>query len=338
MKRFQELDALRGLAAVWVLLFHYVDRHTELYGPPGRLPSVIVDGDAGVHLFFAISGFVILMTLQASRGRADFLVSRFSRPYPAYWTAMLVTAGLGLVAPLPGQTYGLAQLAVNATMTQGFLYVAPIDPVYWSLAYELGFYAAMYALFLAGGLRHIVAVGFLWVGLALAHKAAVHLWGVGLPYRVTMLLALPYAHLFVAGIALHEIWCGRRRPAVWALLAGCIAAAPLLQLWRDAIYMLVALPVFLLAVLGVLPMLRWRPLLWLGSISYTLYLTHNLAGQRLILWLEGNGTPPLASVGIAIVAALLLAEAISRFVERPAMAAIRAAYRHRRSPARSGSC
>jgi peptidoglycan/LPS O-acetylase OafA/YrhL len=329
VKRFQELDALRGIAAVWVMLFHYTNKHTQLYGPPGRLPSVIVDGDAGVHLFFAISGFVILMTLQASRNRVDFLVSRFSRLYPAYWAAMLVSATVGLLAPLPGQQIAASQLAVNATMTQAYLYVAAIEPVYWSLAYELGFYAVMYALFLSGGLRHILPVGALWLGLALWHKASMQAWGIGVPHRLTILLVLPYAHLFVAGIALHEIWAGRRGPAVWALLIACAVAAPLIQGWHDATYMLVALPVFLLAVLGWLPMLRWGPLLWLGSISYTLYLTHNLLGQRLILFLEGKGLHPVASVIIAIACALLLAEAISRFVERPAMAAIRGAYRRR---------
>jgi len=329
VKRFQELDALRGLAAAWVMLFHYTNKHTQLYGPPGRLPSVIVDGDAGVHLFFAISGFVILMTLQASHDRIGFLVSRFSRLYPAYWAAMLATAAVGLLAPLPGQQVTVSQLAVNLTMTQSYLSMPPIDPVYWSLGYELGFYAVMYALFLAGGLRHILIVGSLWLGLALLHNGAIRIWDIGLPYRLAVLLVLPYAHLFVAGIALHELWSGRRGLAVWLLLAACLASAPLIQGWHDATYMLVALPVFLLAVLGRLPMLRWGPLLWLGSISYTLYLTHNLLGQRLILFLEGKGVHPVASVAIAIAGALLLAEAISRFVERPAMAAIRGAYRRR---------
>ncbi|MSO77622.1 MAG: hypothetical protein EXQ87_12070 [Alphaproteobacteria bacterium] len=72
-----------------------------------------------------------------------------------------------------------------------------------------------------------------------------------------------------------------------------------------------------------------RPLICLGGISYPLYLTHELLGFRLIYWLESAGVPPWVNVAITLAAALLLADAISRLVERPAMHAIRNLYQQR---------
>src|SRR5579863_10236295 len=81
-KRFRELDALRGIAALWVVLYHYLTRYDEIY--QGAEPSllghfVFPNGLYAVHLFFTISGFVIFMTLRHCNGASDFIISRFSR-------------------------------------------------------------------------------------------------------------------------------------------------------------------------------------------------------------------------------------------------------------------
>src|SRR5262245_55208370 len=82
--RFLELDVLRGLAAMTVVFFHF-SRHGTRYFE--AYPFDFWPGEFGVHLFFTISGFVIYFTLERSRTVGDFLFSRFSRLYPAYWAA-----------------------------------------------------------------------------------------------------------------------------------------------------------------------------------------------------------------------------------------------------------
>src|SRR3954471_184909 len=83
--RIAELDALRGLAALGVALFHF-----SLLDPAAG-PGFAI-GASGVDLFFIISGFVILMTLERTRDWKDFLVGRFSRLYPAYWACVTLAA------------------------------------------------------------------------------------------------------------------------------------------------------------------------------------------------------------------------------------------------------
>ena len=335
MKRFEEIDVLRGIAALWVVLYHYLRRYDFIFSEGRRFPFDFPDGELGVYLFFIISGFVILMTLRNSRGSWDFVVSRVSRLYPAYWAGMLLTFTLGVLAPLPGQDYTLNQLAVNATMLQYYFYVPAIDGVYWSLAYELGFYAVMYLLFRRRLLDHVVPIGAVWLVLALLQFLAIERWDTGIPFRLSVLLVLKFAHLFVAGMVLHDIWRGRPSAAHAILLAAAIGMAFLVHGRVAGVCVLGFVVLFLAAIAGRLGWARLSPLVWLGGISYPLYLTHEFLGFRLIRWLETAGLPPAASVAITLAAALLLAELISRLIERPAMAGIRGLYRRRVSPQRA---
>src|SRR6202043_1137862 len=103
------------LAAVAVLLFHYLSRYDEMYPPRDDVPFGFVIGGDGVQLFFVISGFVIFMTLSRCKTAFDFLISRFSRLYPAYWAAALLTYTIGSLWPLPDQHYTVIYLLLNLT-------------------------------------------------------------------------------------------------------------------------------------------------------------------------------------------------------------------------------
>lgn len=328
-RRFEELDALRGIAAIWVVLYHYTSRYDAMYADVPRFPFSFPNGELAVYLFFMVSGFVILMTLRVSHEIWDFVVSRGSRLYPAYWAGVIITFTAGVLWPLPGQRYTLAQLAVNATMLQDYFYVQPLDGVYWSLTYELGFYAVMCVVFLRRWLNQLVPIGALWLALAFTHHLTSQFWDVGVPYRLSVLLVLKYAHLFIAGMMFYEIWHGHKSAARLALLAACAAMAIVVHGLTRGVVVLSFFAVFFASISGRLNWIRVRPLLWLGLISYPLYLTHELLGFRLIYALEASGIPAAASVAITLALVLMLAATISRLVERPAMRSIRTYYRNR---------
>src|ERR1700686_2691801 len=110
-----QLDVLLGIAALMVLLFHYTERFHELYGhAPGMVLFTI--GRQGVDLFFIISGFVIFMTIEKTRRGLDFVVSRFSRLFPAYWIAVSLTFFIVHVAGLPGREVTPSAALANLSM------------------------------------------------------------------------------------------------------------------------------------------------------------------------------------------------------------------------------
>jgi peptidoglycan/LPS O-acetylase OafA/YrhL len=103
--RFVFVDALRGLAALGVVLFHANEGHhiTELFGYfPHFLQVGLENGSLGVLIFFVLSGFVIAHSLYEQRmslsllGR--FTLRRSLRLDPPYWVAIALAIGIGTLA------------------------------------------------------------------------------------------------------------------------------------------------------------------------------------------------------------------------------------------------
>lgn len=327
-ERFQELDVFRGVAAFAVMLFHFSSRYPTVYSPHIELGWSFEYGHYGVQLFFMISGFVIFLTLSRCKTASDFIVSRVSRLFPAYWAALLLTAAVGFLWPLPDQHYSVSQLLINVSMLQSYLYVPSIDGVYWTLSYELGFYAVMLALYLFGVVRHVHAIVLIWLIAATVN------WILPLPFRLQLLAVLPYAPLFMAGLLFHEVWLKRANAKTWVLLLLCLVGACVLAegavgRWLMPVFFIL----FWLAVSGRMRWLLNRPLLWLGSISYTLYLVHQMLGFRVIAWLEAAGWSVNAAIAVAIVFACALATALTHWIEQPSLQFIRQWYQRRRQPA-----
>jgi peptidoglycan/LPS O-acetylase OafA/YrhL len=132
---------------------------------------------------------------------------------------------------------------------------------------------------------------------------------------------------FVIGIGLYRIYMRERpRMALLTILAAlaCITVLHPLEFLGTA---LVAIGAFALILTGRAGFLRQPVLVWLGAISYSLYLIHNYAGRALILRLQDDaGWTANASVAAALVASLVVATVLTYLVERPAQRLIRRVY------------
>jgi peptidoglycan/LPS O-acetylase OafA/YrhL len=323
--RISELDALRGLAAMAVVIFHYTCGITRLTKGDRIYFEGFWVGQYGVHLFFAISGFVICMTLERTRRGSDFLVSRFSRLIPVYYFGLCMTAlVLGMsgapqdfLHPLPW-----TDIALNFTMLTHLLGAKPVDPSYWTLQIELLFYVIMWAVWAANGLRQIERVMFIWVGLAM-------LFGMGfVSPLIGSLLILNHIPLFAIGIIAYRITQDGWRPSLHAPRLGwCLFAV---QLQGDPLVMLAAIAVtgiMMMLAQGRLALLRHPLLLWLGAISYPLYIIHQYIGISIIFRFDAMGLARPVSVLLTLTMMLALAEAIRRSVEQPALRFIRDRWR-----------
>jgi exopolysaccharide production protein ExoZ len=160
-RTYLNVQTLRGISAVSVLLFHlasrelqdWPDAHGHLFHPFFYLSSV------GVDLFFVVSGFVITISSLKDFCRPDrilsFLEKRFYRIYPIYWLTCLLT--LATVASHNGYGwYGnLAALMLQPR------YTWCINPVSWSLVHEVLFYA-MFAFVMLAPARFLPVFVSLW--------------------------------------------------------------------------------------------------------------------------------------------------------------------------------
>lgn len=323
--RLRELDLLRFLAALAVVLYHF----TGFRGPgpwpePAReifpeLAGVTKYGYLGVDLFFVISGFVILMSAWG-RGPGEFGISRLVRLMPAYWASVLF--GAAVYAGFQ-EGHGVPGLVVpNLTMLQSGLGVENVDAVYWTLWVEMHFYV-LAAVLAAIGITYRSCLIFMaaWtLGGVFADEAGNKL--------LQVMLVPTWSPYFIAGMALYMI----HRFGPTLLLWGFVAVSWLLALywggWRaDSAFkgsdelvvggvVTVIFLVMILVATGRLSRVRWKGLTVLGALTYPLYLVHS----QLALPLLDVAYPRLnrwAALAVVTAASLLLAYALHGLVERP---------------------
>lgn len=321
-KRLLELDVFRGIAAVAVVFCHYAALGKNL----SAMPRDFHWGSYGPHLFFIISGFVILMTLGRTRAAADFVASRVSRLYPVYWVAVLATYVMMVVWPPAEEPASFSQMLVNLTMMQTWLRVPDLSSVYWTLAVELKFYALMLLLFMCRGLNRIEAVGFCWLLLVLEYRVLEGLCGVAMPGPVRVLLTVDYAHLFIAGMMFYRLKTEGNERWRHFVIACCLGMQ-----WfaggLEAVLMVAGFfALFYLAIWDRLSFIAIRPLVWLGTISYSLYLIHGGIGDVMMPWLRGVWDAPAVLLLVPLAASIAVATAMTFWVERPGLRLIRAYY------------
>lgn len=218
------LDLIRVVAAGAVLLGHAV----QLGVYTGPYPFTIALQQNAVIVFFVLSGLLIASSVERSQSLRSYAIARISRVLPVSLPAILVSVAVAALASGSVGTDGPTSTLIavlGALLFQGESHLPSFaaNPPFWSLCYEIWFYALFgAATYLRGAARAVC--------LALVALAA----------GANILLLLP---CWLVGIALHRCPAAARlpstlaRPAIMlALTALAIAphlAQPLLDLLRD---------------------------------------------------------------------------------------------------------
>jgi exopolysaccharide production protein ExoZ len=343
--KFAWLQALRGVAALAVVITHarLQFQNTSLWEPADRW---LRSGEAGVDLFFVISGFIMVYTTRNDRGglasAISFCVKRLARVWPAYAFVTVLAAllyyGLQLVWDPAAQSTLIKSLAF-APASYDALYARQILPQGWSLNYEMYFYGAFAVCLSAGRLRWAVFCAL----FALTLLVAPALWSA--PSLIDPRLAFarqPYPFAYMAIVT---------NPMIWEFVGGALAGFVFVSTWRIGSALLawlaiVAAAAFCIVVLAH-PTFSHGPAQWgscfvvlvlvlsiaskdvrlkippvlvgLGDMSYTLYLVHliviDLTTQILTLSGFDKLIHPFAYVAIVVCLSLAAAAASYRFLE-----------------------
>jgi peptidoglycan/LPS O-acetylase OafA/YrhL len=311
--RLNTLDCLRGLAAAAVAWFHVTNGNPE-FSPPALLKASGAKGWLGVEVFFVISGFVIPYALHAARYRLRdywrFLLKRIVRLDPPYFASMALVIALAYAsAAIPGfrgqpPSYTVLQLVSHAGYVTSFLGHTWVNIVYWSLALEFQYYLVIGLLFPLVQHRRAWVRGVVLIGMAAAAVAVPNLG-----------LVFPWCFLFISGILTFQFRQGTLACG-WYMLGLVLAGVGchITLGWSIALVGLAASLV--IAFVDI----RNRLLLFLGEISYSLYLVHVPIGGRVINLSLKLPVNSMGKVGVAVVAfgaSVAAALLFYRFVERP---------------------
>ena len=305
------LDALRGIAILLVIFFHLQSVDLAAFHPTvGAVLRPFRYGYTGVNLFLVLSGFCLTHSM-IQRGRAGrspsyraYLAARWRRIAPPYYAAMalylaipLAALAAGRTAPTTGQYLTWRQVAIHVAFLHGLwgdtLYA--INTPFWSLSLEFQFYLLLPLLMATAARLGPAAM----VGLVAAATVA---------FRAALAGASPAGSHLVNGFFLGRLtefalgmlvawWYDHRRPgrgsrAALPLLLGSLAfLAGGISAQEGGVpadyafgvgYALLMAAVLLGVEAG--PRFRrvfeWPALVWVGVVSYSLYLCHSLVIER----------------------------------------------------------
>ena len=298
--RLEPLDALRGVAALVVVLVHLHWAGGELFALPQLATAMIDFGSSGVILFFVVSGFSLDLTMakheRSEKPLLSYAMARFFRIAPLFYLMIPITAASnywhGFHTP-----HSLRDLLLNV----GFLFnVVPghqtgIVWASWTIGVEVIFYTLFPVIY----------------RLPLLTSAALTL----VPYAIVAAVWHPtvfgtfawcsfagYLPLFVIGMATHRAYVrfgnGLIRSGSTLFLIALGALAMLSVIPKSSEDVLLRLPIGLAYAALVLGALRWAPAFLsnsvtrrYGSLSYSVYLLHFpvlLALRPLFRFLLGN--------------------------------------------------
>ena len=322
---------LRFVAALAVVVYH-ANLVSIKFTPGTLLPgadAILELGASGVHVFFVISGFIMVHTATGKSGWKEavaFWLRRATRIYPIYWIIALSYLTLyGLF--FSGYTLSISAAILALLLVPGWeaLIIGPA----WTLSYEVFFYICFGAsLLFRPGLS-------LWVLTALfAILVGTGLWW-PLPIGV---VGNPLLLEFIAGAWIARLLPGmmwRQRLSGTVLVAVGIAgfaaglfvdhtAIPKVILWGPPSILLVAGVALLDKSARAVP--AFSKVSVLGDASYVLYLAHILILDIVMSLLVWSGSVPdfrLVSILIGVAASAAAAILIHTAIERPLLGNLR---------------
>lgn len=292
VRRYGDTDFITGLRAIAAVMVIAI--HTAAFRDFGPIGDIVTDnGKYGVQIFFVISGFTVARTYRGAGRFGPYFGRRLLRITPLYYaailTAFLLIATQTVPTPRFMSLYDSAPDAYNLLMHLSFLsafdarVANSLLEVEWSIPIEIFWYAVLPALLpLPQSRKRLVAVFGALLLLSGLTRAAAH---VALPAYAAHFLPFSYGAYFYLG-ALAERLRPRmqdrppstRRKATWAASALFLAG-----LITDTGFNAAILALATAGLIACRPggagrrgLLCLGPMLFLGSISYSLYLTHPL--------------------------------------------------------------
>ncbi|WP_394202004.1 acyltransferase family protein [Shewanella waksmanii] len=328
--RFYEIDILRFLSALAVVIFHYTyTGFMEGFAPVADFPQLrelTKYAYVGINFFFIISGFVIFMTI-ADNNPKRFIASRFSRLFPAYWFALWLTTLVTLLIGADTFSVTVTQFFANITMVNPLFGQNPIDSAYWTLFIELQFYCLVLLIIQLKLSRYFLAIIAITLITSTASlfsqwAANVNMWQLIFPHW-SGYFALGCLFFMIKRDGINRFTAGLLLLGYVFVIKQSTLFGSLMAQWFNIAFSDVVLAVlnsvfffsFCITALCAQHPLRLRICYYLGILTYPLYLIHQHIGYMMFNFI---GTPE--NIGLVVCGTILLmlviAYAIHRLIEK----------------------
>jgi peptidoglycan/LPS O-acetylase OafA/YrhL len=286
--RLDYLDSIRGLAALCVVIGHFLDMYVKhnYSGIQFSYIEGVVEpfelGRVGVVIFFIISGFVVPYSFNDKEGKgviSKFAIKSAFRLYPAFWLSILIAIVIG--AGIGINILSTEQVILNFTMLPKYLGVESVQGAYWTLHLLFVFYVLCCALFFLGKLNNNKVLTFMLVSFCLLAVAFAFL-RYAYAIRIPIVMPLGLATMFLGALLRNHYSDNSISNKHVVIILGVYFITMLLAQnlyylsgwprWFSAYA--VAISVFLFFTYKV--NFKHEFLSYIGRISYSMYLLHML--------------------------------------------------------------
>lgn len=302
------IQYLRGLAALGVVFCHFGFALTDY----PILSSAFNFGQIGVPVFFFISGFIIVYALEQSGYTTNqfftFLIKRSIRIDPPYWAMIGLYIALGyFLNYLPSYRgvhfqFKLGQLLAHLFYAVPFTHYQFYNHIFWTLCVEFQFYVLI-------GLFFFLSTKKAYKTIFLIAFGTVNVFHFGNDN-----LIFNYSSVFALGISFMTFYSNRTK--LNAVLPICF-----IGIAAYCLGIVIATVLLIACFITLSANQPFKPLYFLGNISYSLYLTHSF------VWELCNGVlkriaitnNQLISFALELILAILFAWLFYLLIEKPAI-------------------
>lgn len=330
--QIHELNWIRGLSALFIVLYHYTTQYQSSIGHLDNWPVMVPWGCGAVNVFFLLTGFFTIYTLKMGSSSIQFVWKRVKRLYPAYWICIVITSVI-MALFLPEYLRDIKTIIVNLTMLQNFVGVTNVDGVYWTLSYELifYFYVAVLLLFKKATLKWVRNLSLVWIAVSFAFYAFEKFGVSNALMTVARLALMPYfAAPFAGGLLLATMSKDQKRDYISyvGVLASIVLSFIVQELSYSVLYFIAVILLVLIVekrfivkdakYLNVIDKTNkyLTPLSFVAGISYPLYLLHQFIGFAIIKHIEGFGLKSEVFIVVPIAIMICLAFVVQKSVDR----------------------
>ena len=345
--RIAILDGFRFIAISMVILFHFLSKCTY----PGNNCNCYPYGDQfsnlwlskygylGVHFFFIISGFVIIMTLERCNKFLEFIMRRLSRLLPALLVCSVVTFTLiNLFGP---KNISINSFLPSLTFTDPFIWkfltknpnLTYVDGAYWSLVVEMKFYILVAIIFFINKERFL-RNWIIFVIILVAFNYLLKIISIQTNYTHFKTIQEYFQNLFITkyllffsfGIYFYNLFQRRKLAFNKTLIFSALVVLQMILL--ENLIEILIFSMFIALFIIFIYKEKWltflcNPLIAkIGLISYPLYLIHQNVGGLIIYKIDllypfGDTISVLLLIPV-LVTLLLFSVIVHYFIEDPA--------------------
>lgn len=324
------IDYIRAISALLIVLYHYTYRYNEnLYiidsDSTVDWPFVVNWGYGAVATFFMLSGFLLAKYFNKVESSwkslgGKLLINRLLRLYPTYWVSMSLTTVV-LIWLFPAAKVTFSEFIVNLTMMASTFQVRFIDGAYWTLGYEVKFAILLSLILTIKKVNYRKVILLIWLILSIVSSY----WSENnniLCKFIRVFLITDWIQTFIAGICIYQIKSSKKHDYFyWFVWILCLINQ---ILWISSLASLVFFLTtsLLLYHVSYLDSIIKKNLLtksfeFIASISYPLYLIHQMIGFAIIKLLINNGFTNELWLLLPISVIIIFSFIIHRYIELP---------------------